>query len=60
MNRVLNKVIIITSGGATEIGKAVCPLLAREGASIASEESKFVTARELIIDDDISRRQLFD
>ena len=34
MNRVLNKVIIVT-GGATGIGQATCYLLAREGASIA-------------------------
>jgi NAD(P)-dependent dehydrogenase (short-subunit alcohol dehydrogenase family) len=34
MNRVLNKVIIIT-GGATGIGQAACNLLAREGAVIA-------------------------
>jgi NAD(P)-dependent dehydrogenase (short-subunit alcohol dehydrogenase family) len=34
VNRVLNKVIIIT-GGATGIGQAACHLLAREGASIA-------------------------
>ncbi len=34
MNRVLNKVIIVT-GGATGIGQATCFLLAREGATIA-------------------------
>lgn len=34
MNRVLNKVIIVT-GGATGIGQAACYLLAREGATIA-------------------------
>ncbi len=34
MDRVLNKVVIIT-GGATGIGQAACYLLAREGAAIA-------------------------
>lgn len=34
MNRVLNKVIIVT-GGASGIGQATCSLLAQEGATIA-------------------------
>lgn len=61
MKRVENKVAIVT-GGALGIGRAVCLELAREGAKVAvtdiaygelylaSDESKFVTGTELVID----------
>jgi hypothetical protein len=49
MKRLNNKVAIVT-GGALGIGKATCLLFAHEGAKVASEESKFVTGTELVID----------
>lgn len=49
MNRVSNKVIIIT-GGATGIGQAACHLLAREGASIALVDINDQTGNETVKD----------
>jgi NAD(P)-dependent dehydrogenase (short-subunit alcohol dehydrogenase family) len=47
MNRVLDKVIIVT-GGATGIGQAACYLLAREGASIALLDINDQSGRETV------------
>ncbi len=47
MNRVLNKVIIVT-GGATGIGKAACCLLAKEGATIALVANNDLVGKEVV------------
>lgn len=47
MNRVLDKVIIVT-GGSTGIGQAACYLLAREGASIALLDINDQSGRETV------------
>jgi len=47
MNRVLDKVIIVT-GGATGIGQAACYLLAREGASIALVDINDQSGKETV------------
>ncbi|CEK09533.1 SDR family oxidoreductase [Legionella hackeliae] len=64
MKRLTNKVILIT-GGASGIGEAACHLLAQENADVAyaiaylaSDESRFMTASELVIDGGLSGGQL--
>jgi len=47
MNRVQNKIIIVT-GGATGIGQATCHLLAREGASIALVDINDQSGKETV------------
>lgn len=47
MNRVSNKVIIIT-GGATGIGQAACYLLAQEGAHIALVDINDKSGKETV------------